>query len=137
MPDLPTNTTFKTTLESMSVTGVTVHKGFPPASVSSSDLPLAFLELPSSGLGDYVLSCINNNKTRMLRYIILAEAAGQSGQETNYDLLSTLMDNLESALDTALGTVANFHTYEITAGTYQLAGVAYWAVSAVVTIRSV
>lgn len=137
MPVLPTNAAFKSALETMTVTGVTVHKGYPPAAVSTSDLPLAFISLPSAGLGDYVLSCINEDKTRTMIYIILLEAVGQSAQETNYDLIAPMMDNLESALDTTLGTLANFHTYDIESGTYDVAGNAYWAVIATVSVRSV
>lgn len=137
MPTLPTNAAFKAALEAMTVTGVTVHKGFPPLSVSTSDLPLAYISMQSAGLGEYVLSCTNEDKTRTMLYVILLEAVGQSAQETNYDLIAPIMDNLESALDSALGTLANFHTYDIESGIVNVAGGDFWAVTATVSIRSV
>jgi len=131
------NAAFKTALENMTVSGVLVHKGYPPASIQPSDLPLAFIELPSAGLGDYIVSCIDNNKTRSMRYIICLEAAGLGTQEANYDLIAGAMDNLEDSLDTALSTTANFYTYEMAAGTYTVAGTDYWAIITTVSIRSV
>jgi len=119
----------------MTVTGVTTYYGYPPESLG--ELPAAFCLPPSSGLGDYVVSCIDQNKTRSMGYVICLEAAGQDQNEENYDLYAPAMDNLESALDTALGTVANFHQYEITAGSFEVAGISYWALTATITIRSV
>ena len=136
MPDLPTNAAFKTAMENMTVTGVTVHKGYPPASISSSDLPLAFIAMPSAGLGEYRISCMLNNKTRTMQYVVCLEAAGQGTQEQNYDLLATAMDNLEAALDTALSTTANIYEYDMAAGTYAVAGIEYWAIITTVTVRS-
>jgi len=132
-----TNAAFKTALENMTVSGVTVHKGYPPASIQPSDLPLAFLELPSAGLGEYVVSCMLNNKTRSMRYVICLEAAGLGTQEANYDLIASAMDNLETALDTALSTTANFYTYEMEVGSYAVANNNYWAIITTVSIRSV
>ena len=137
MPDLPTNAAFKTALESMTVTSVVVHKGYPPASIQPSDLPLAFLELPSSDLGEYVVSCMLNNKSRTMRYIVCLEASGLGTQEQNYDLIAPAMDNLETALDTALSTLANFYTYDMSTGTYTVGGTDYWAIITTVSVRSV
>ena len=137
MPDLPTNAAFKTALENMTVTGVAIHKGYPPEAISSGDLPMAFLELPSATLGDYALSCITNDKTRTMRYVVCLEAVGQSTQEDNYDRIATMMDNLETALDTALTSLANFYTYDMVAGKFIVAGNEYWAIITMVSVRSV
>jgi len=135
MPVLLTNTLFRDAMQAMTVTGVATHYDYPPESLG--ELPAAFCLPPVSSLGDYVVSCIDQNKTRSMGYVICLEAAGQDQNEENYDLYAPAMDNLETALNTALGTAANFYQYEMTAGTYTVAGINYWAIIATVTIRSV
>ena len=83
------------------------------------------------------MRCLNENKTRSLVYVICLEAVAQDNNEQNYDLIAPAMDNLESALDTTLGTLANFHEYSMTAGEFTVSGNAYWSIIATVSIRSV
>ena len=134
MPDLPTNAAFRDAMQTMTVTGVTTHYDYPPESLG--ELPAAFCQLPGASLGEYAVSCINENRTRTIGYIICLEAVAQDKNEQNYELIATAMDNLETALHTTLATLANFYGYDITAGEYRVAGIAYWAIMASVTVRS-
>jgi membrane-anchored protein YejM (alkaline phosphatase superfamily) len=70
-------------------------------------------------------------------YVVCVEAVAQDKNEQNYDLLATYMDNLETALDTALGTTANFYEYTMSTDIYTVSGIDYWAVIVTVTIRAV
>ena len=135
MPALPTNAAFRDALQAMTVTGVTTHYDYPPESLG--ELPAAFCSLPTAGLGDYIVSCVNENRTRTMLYVICLEAGAQDKNEQNYELLAPAIDNLETALETTLATLANFYGYEITAGEVVVAGIAYWGITATITIRSV
>lgn len=119
------------------MTGVTTHLDYPPASIQPGDLPVAFCLPPGAGLGEYVVTCINENRTRTMGFVICLEAVALDNQEVNYDLIAPAMDNLESALDTALTSTANFYEYSMETGTYPVGGTDYWAVIAEVTVRSI
>jgi len=134
MPALPTNAAFRDALQSMTVTGVTTHYDYPPESLG--ELPAAFCSMPTATLGDYLVSCTNEDKTRSMIYVICVEASAQDTNLTNYEALATLMDNLETALDTALATLANFYTYEMTTGAYAVSGIEYWAIVTTISVRS-
>ena len=136
MPTLMTNTAFRNAMQAMTVTGVQRHFDYPPASIQPGDLPAAFCLPPGADLGEYVMSCINENRMRSMGYVICLEAVALDNAEQNYDLIAPAMDNLESALNTALATTANFYEYSMETGTYAVAGHDYWAIIAQVTIRS-
>jgi len=136
MPTLPTNTAFRNAIQAMSVTGVTTHLDWPPGSIQPGDLPVAFCMPPGASLGDYQVTCINENRNRTMGFVICLEAVALDNAEQNYDLIAPAMDNLESAIDTALTSLANFYEYTLSSGTYGVGGTDYWAVIAEISIRS-
>ena len=137
MPALPSNTSFRNTMQAMTVTGVQRHFDYPPGSIQPGDLPAAFCMPPGADLGEYVMTCVNENRTRTMTFVICLEAVALDNAEQNYDLIAPAMDNLESALDTALTSVANWYEYSMETGTIPVGGTDYWAITAEVTIRSV
>lgn len=138
MPTLPSNTTFRNTMQALSVTGVTTHLDYPPPSIQPGDLPVAFCMPPTAGIGAFEVTCVNENKSRSMDYVVCLEAVALDNAEQNYDLIAPAMDNLEAALDAALGpTYANFYEYSMATGTQVVGGVSYWAIIATVSIRSV
>jgi len=137
-----TNAQFVAALQAMSVTGIAAgsHYDQPPAALNTADLPCAFPLLPSSELGDTLLSCVARNKRRSMQFAVVFEAAGQGTIAQNYALIAGHMDNLEAALDGLAvhggGTTANWVDYTLTTGTVMdVAGTEYWAVVADITAR--
>jgi len=137
-----TNAAFVAALQAMTVTGVTRHYDEPPGALSTADLPAAFPMMPQAQLGQTVLSCLANNKTRGMQYAIALEAAGQGTISQNYALIAAMMDNLETALDGLAthsgGTLALWIDYNIATGTVvDIAGTEYWGVVAEIVARNV
>lgn len=137
MPSLPSNESFRDTMQAMTVDGVERHYDYPPPSINPGDLPAAFCLPPGANLGERVVSCINENITRSMGYVICLEAVALDNAEQNYDLIAPAMDNLEDALVTAFpSTVVNYYDYDMDTGTYNVGGHDYWSIIATVTIRS-
>lgn len=132
-----TSTAFRNLLQNMSVESVIRHYPYPPQSLNKADLPAAFLAPPvTASLSDRITSCVNDSKTRSARFIVCLQPIMLDTQEINYDLLDPMIDNLESALDSALASTAYFYDYEMSGGIFDVGGTAYWSVIATVNIRS-
>ena len=136
-----TNAQFLTAFQGFTIPGVKV-KNEPPRAINTADLPVGFPMLPRAELGGTTFSCLANNKTRSMQFVICLEAAGQGTQTQNYALLAPMLDSLESELDglgfAGGGTTAIWIDYTIVSGTVvDVAGVEYWAVVADVTARDV
>jgi len=136
-----TNAAFLAAIQALIVSGVTTHFDEPPRALSTAQLPAAFPLMPSGAMGEKVLSCWSQNKTRSIGFVIAIEAVGQGTQPQNYARLAALMDNLETALDglekSQGGTLANFIEYDIAAEIFEVAGNDYWSVVATVSARDV
>lgn len=140
---MATNKAFLDAVQGLTPQGVSRIFSEPPRQVSTAELPAAFPLMPSGGIGEKVLSCWASNKTRSIGYIVLIEAVGQGTQPQNYGQLATLMDHLETALDTleksqdATDGIANFVEYDIAAVIYTVGGHDYWAIEATINARDV
>ena len=124
---------------SLTVTGVKRSEKFPPLSINSADIPFKFLMLPSQ---DYqsLTTCSDTNRIHTVQIAIATEAVGQSDQPTKYDGILTMVDNLNSALETNKSSIGWEVTWSIEARAGQsdtpplfIAGVPYWGVLATVT----
>ena len=138
MPAMISNATFIAAIQGMTVTGVTRHFDDPPESLSTADLPAAFPLWPGSNMLDMVTSCIDTGKTRTMGFVICVEASGQGTNATKYAQYAALMDNLETALETAFpATTVNYYTFEYnTVPGYPVADQTYWAIVATIQVMA-
>jgi len=137
MPTLLTNAAFLAAIQAMSVTGVTKHFDEPPPSLNTADLPAAFPLWPSATFPDMITSVISDGKTRSIGFAICVEASGQGTNAQNYTQYAALMDNLETALNTALYTAANYYTFEMsTRPDFAVGDNIYWTIVAIVRIMT-
>ena len=137
MPAMLSNAAFLTAVQAMTVTGVTKHFDNPPASLNTADLPAAFPLWPGANFLDMPTSCKNTGKTRTIGFVIAVEASGQGTYALNYGKFASLMDNLESSIDTAFTSAANFYTYEMsTIPNYPVGDNTYWSIVVTITISA-
>ena len=133
-----TVTAFYAALNGLTVTGVTRAFAFEPNGLSTADLPALWVRLPASGLGidsSYASAENYTSKTRAAEIVIAIEAAGQETAAANTTAVLTVIDNLETALDTWDATRPGYVDYSIDSGQVTIGGVPYWAVIATVTTR--
>jgi hypothetical protein len=129
------NVTFIAAAQGLTISGVKRHYNEPPQSVNTSDLPAAFVTLPSGGRGEPTSVCYDSSKTRSIGIVVLVEAVGQGTNPQNYGKLAALMDAMETAFDTAdFGTV--FLEYELSVGQQLVGENAYWAITADINGRN-
>lgn len=133
-----TVTAFYGALAGLTVTGVTRAYGFEPNGLSTADLPALWVRLPNSGLAiDSAFASADNDtsKTRTAEMVVAIEAAGQETSSANTTAVLTMIDNMETALDTWDATMPGYVDYDITSGEVTVGGVPYWALIANVTTR--
>ena len=131
---MTTITQFVTAMSGLTVTGVVRSFTYKPASVHTADLPALYVELPDAGSGDSIVSTCNDlGKTRAVELVVLLQTINQEQEEPNYDVTVTMMDSLESALDTYEGTSDLILDYEISAGGRPVGDAYFWAAVASVT----
>ena len=131
---MTTITQFVTAMSGLSVSGVTRSFTYKPASVHTADLPALYVELPGSGTGsEFVSTCSGLGKTRSVELVVLLQTINQEQEEPNYDATVTMMDSLETALDTYESTSSMIINYDISAGGREVGGAYFWAATATVT----
>ena len=81
----------------------------------------------------YITSCTGSGKTRTVDLIVCLQAVDLDNPEPNYDATLTMMDSLETALDTFEGSSDMLIDYEISAGGYDVGDARYWATTATIT----
>ena len=123
----------------LSVTGVKRKYTEPPASLSTADLPASYPFGFTREEGPMTFQAHGGWPTHTLDFNIACEPVGQSTQPVNYALVQTMADNLSSALAASLPNAIGKAplTWVIRGGNIQLevAGIAYWGVSATITAR--
>lgn len=133
---MTTYTAFIASLAGLTVTGVARSYDHTPNQLSTADLPALFPRLPEGGLNLETLStCTDDGNTRTAELVIAIEAANQSTVSDNFSATVTMLDNLESALDTEQqsGGIMPMIEYGILAGNINISDTDYWAVVATVT----
>jgi len=137
MPAMLSNANFLSAIQGMTVTSVTRHFDDPPQSLSTADLPAAFPLWPSANFLDMPTSCLDTGKTRTIGFVICIEASGQGTNKLNYARYAALMDNLETAINTAFQTAVNYYTFEMsTVPDYAVGDNTYWAIVATISIMA-
>ena len=128
---MTTYASFITTISGVSITGVTTQRDYEPLAEHTPDLPVSFPRLPG-GVRNYqtATTCMGDQKDRTCDLIVLLEPIGQGTQETNYDAVVAMMDNVETALDTLYTGGQYVFTYELSAGIEQRGDVQHWQVIA-------
>lgn len=133
-----TVTAFYAALNTLSVAGVRRRFTYEPNSINTADMPAQWVRLPGSGNGadsGFASACVDTSKERTAELVIAMEAAGQETVIANTTGILTLIDALETALDTWDDALPGQMTYTIEAGQVTTAQTAYWALIATVTTR--
>lgn len=130
---------FYSAMSGLSVTGVTRSFGYEPNQVATADLPALWVRRPASGLGissSFASASNATSKERTLEVVIAIEAAGQEMVSAATSALVTMIDSLETALDTWDATRPGYVDYTIAEDNgIEAGGVAYWGIVATVTTR--
>jgi len=121
----------------LSVTGVNRQYANPPTSLNTSDLPASFPEGFTVIQGPLTVKAHGGNTDFSMSFVIACEPIELSTQPTNFTLITTLADNLDSALRGAVGTIADGRvSWTITggapAGIIEVAGIQYWGIRCIV-----
>ena len=128
---MTTYANFVTNLGDLSVTGVTRKRDEPPASLNTADLPTMWVQFPIGEEGPITLAAHGGWPTFKAQLVVAYEAVGQNTQAANFSGTVAMMDNVASALRTAVGTVVKGKiTWTIHQGSVTVAGNDYWAVIA-------
>jgi hypothetical protein len=135
MATMPTNAAWVDAWQALSISGVNVL-ATPPLSLNTADLPAAWPELPEMLLGDLLVSCVNENKLRIIDFQVAIEPIGQNTQKGNYEAVIPILDEIETAIDAL--TIMNFIDYEMR-GTadIRIADVPYWGIRVRATGRNI
>ena len=130
-----TNASFLAAVQGLDITGVNKLYNHPPASIDTSQLPIAFIGMPGSDRPELITGCVANNKTRTITIYEVVASGGQSTQTDKFALLAAAMDNIETALDAlAVSAPFNFLEYTLeTSGNFEIGENAYWTITATIT----
>ncbi|MHC4649141.1 MAG: hypothetical protein ACYTBJ_27125, partial [Planctomycetota bacterium] len=88
----------------LSVSGVGRQYAEPPESLNAADLPASYPESVQIVQEPLTLQAHGGNTTFHCTFVIACEPAGLGTAPTNFNLIVTLSDNLDTALRGALGT---------------------------------
>lgn len=122
---------FVTNLGDLSISGVERLYDNPPMGLSNADLPAQWVQFPSGEQDAMTFQAHGGWPTLRAQLIIATKSTILSTQEDNWDLTITMMDNVESALVAAVGTVVKGKlTWAIRPGTTQVGEHEYWSVIA-------
>lgn len=122
-----TATAWIAALQAMMITGVTRHYDYPPASLSTADLPaLLMLNFGVSANPSTLVTC-EVQKQRTCTILIAIAPVAQGLQSTHYETYKTLSDATETAIDAL--TVCDFISYTMRTTTQEeIASIGYWGI---------
>ncbi len=115
----------------LSVTGVTRQYAEPPASLNNADLPASYPESVQIIEGPLTFGVHGGDTGFFCTFVIACEPAGLGTAPTNFNLIVTLSDNLDTALRGATigqGTLKWDIRGGVVAGLIEVAGNEYWGV---------
>ena len=137
MATMLSNANFLAAIQGMTITGVTRHYDNPPLSLNTADLPAAFPLWPGADMLDLPFSCLDTGRTRTIGFVVCIEPSGQGTSALTYARFAALMDNLETAINTAFTTSVNFYTYSMsTLPNYPVGDNDYWSILVTISIMS-
>ena len=127
---MTTYAAFTTAVSGVSISGVTRQYTYAPDALNTADLPASFIRLPSGGtnLGTLASACSATGNVRNVDLVVCIEPTNQEQTSQNMSDTITMMDSVETALDTLYDNL--IMEYTITGQGVIVAGVSYWAVVA-------
>ncbi len=110
----------------------------PPASLKAADLPASYPESVQIDQEPITLQAHGGNTTFRCTFVIACEPAGLGTAATNFNLIITLSDNLDTALRAAVKTIGQGSLRwdirgGVGAGRIEVAGNEYWGVRCFIT----
>lgn len=131
---MTTYAAFLTALGDLAITGISIRLDEPPTAIK--DLPCQWVQVPQAGIGPMTFQAHGGWPKFEGQLVIAYEAVAQDRQPTNWAGLTTVIDNLITALSGAVGTIAKGPINAvIRPGVVEVAGQSYWAVIAEVSIN--
>ena len=126
-----TLTAFVDAIEALTVTGVVKTFQGPPSSLSSAQLPSAWVQ--SATMVGMPVTRGNSGgwPTLKCELVIALEAVSQSMQDDNFVAAVAMVDTLTTALNSA-ALAKVMASYEVRTAIVEVAGAAYWAVIAAI-----
>ena len=117
----------------LSVSSVKRQYAEPPASLNNADLPASYPESVQIDQEPLTLGAHGGKTTFRCTFVIACEPAGLGTAPTNFNLIVTLSDNLDTALRGAVGTIGQgMLKWDIrggvVAGRIEVAGNDYWGI---------
>jgi hypothetical protein len=110
----------------------------PPASLNNADLPASYPESVQITQEPLTLQSHGGNTAFRCTFVIACEPAGLGTAPTNFNLIVTLSDNLDTALRAAVGTIGQGSLRwdirgGVAAGRIEVAGNEYWGIRCFIT----
>ena len=131
---LITMRTFVDGLEALTIAGVTRQFTSGPPTAAPANLPAMFIYLPAiTGVNRITLGNQGGGGTLGTQIIILVEAVAQNLQGQNFDDAVDMADTLEAALIASGCAIGGVLGWDINIIEFDVAGIVYWTVRAILT----
>ena len=130
-----TAASFITALSGLSITGVTRMFAYPPETVANADLPIAYVRLPELTNERITLGLSGDPETLdkvQGELVVLIRADGLSMNADNFSAMTTMIDNVNSALKAAIAASAQIDRWTIRQETAIVGESGFWALVATV-----
>ncbi len=118
-------------LAALTVSGVTSKLTHPPVSLSSAELPVQWVQLPTGNEAPITFGTAGGWPTFQAEFVVAVEAVAQDRVEESFAATVSMLDNVSSALRGASLTRGPLR-WSVRAVVLEVAGLAYWAVVATV-----
>lgn len=117
---------FADAVADLSITGVTRALRYPPGNVNAADLPLSYVRIPEMTRGNISLGGMAGLHEAQIERVFLIEPAGLSDNPTKFDAMTALIDNIDTAVAGAIGSIG-VNTWTIRQETAIVGDAPYWA----------
>jgi hypothetical protein len=128
---------FVTALSETPVANVKRRYAYPPAQISTTDLPALFVRPPALDY-DPQSTCDDTADNMTCAVVLVTQATGQDLQPANYDRLIKAMDDLNAGLKAHQNEIGALTNWRITAQDIDpiiISQTPFWGVTATVTKR--
>lgn len=117
---------FADAVADLSVTGVTRALRYPPSTVNAADLPLSYVRIPEMTRGNISLGGIAGLHEVQIERVFLIEPVGLADNPTNFDAMTALVDNIDTAISAAINSIGA-DTWTIRQESAQVGDSVFWA----------
>lgn len=125
---------FVSSIANMTIGSITKKYAYPPASISSADLPVQWVQMPRSDEESPMTLAGKDGWVGVTVDLIIALVpVSQGDQSANFDAAIKMMDTVRAALGLLAASSKTKLRWQISQTGVNVAGVDYWAVKATVS----